>query len=376
MNQMVTPPIGQRDGDWVWDGTRWVCCPESSQPCLPVPCPPFGPPVFSGPAGQPPWYPGANGGVSFGQDFPANPVRGHFFWNGTALYLFDGAAWNLIGGGSAPGGGGVVTPPGSTFPTSPVPGQQFFDGNTLWIWSGSAWIPVGPGAGGISNPNIYSVTTFTSPGNFSFTIPQDVVSTTVFKFHLQGGGGGGGGCPAAAPFSAQGGGGGEYKQFSLIGAAKGLLVSCTVPIGGLGGPAAGGPPGQNGGDASVIIANTNTTIIARGGYGGWGAGTSGTNNSTEGTGGRNGTFSAGSSQAQLVLSVPGGDAHLPSPQDWGNPGGSSFMGEGQPGFDATTGWADTTLARGYGAGGRGAFNDGSTGGSGIQGVMIIERING
>lgn len=374
MNEMVK--IGTRDGDWVWDGTRWVCCPDGSQPCPPVPCPPFGPPVFSGPAGQPPWYPGANGGVTFGQDFPANPVRGHFFWNGTALYLFDGAAWNLIGGGSAPGGGGVVTPPGSTFPPTPVPGQQFFDGTTLWIWSGSAWLAVGPGSGGgIGNPNIYSVTTFTNPGAFTFTIPQDVIATTVFKFHLQGAGGGGGGTPAGGQFSAQGGGGGEYKQISLIGAAKGLLCSCTVGSPGTAGSAAG-TDGGNGGDTSLIIANTNTTIVARGGFGGWGSNNAGTNNSTEGHGGINGTFSVGSSVVQLVLAVPGGDAHLPNPSDWGNPGAGSFLGNPDPSFDNSAGWNDNTNGRGYGSGGRGAFNDSAAGHPGIQGVMIIERING
>ena len=85
-------------GGWVWDGSNWVCDPDCGTG---APCPPFGPPVFSGPAGQPPWYPGANGGVSFGQTFPPNPVRGHLFWDGVTFWLFDGAAWVAVGGSSS-----------------------------------------------------------------------------------------------------------------------------------------------------------------------------------------------------------------------------------------------------------------------------------
>ena len=137
MNNIVPmPPVGTRDGNWIWNGQNWVCDPD----CDDFPRPPhhFGPPVFSGPVNQPPWYPGANGGISFGSQPPPNPVRGHLFWNGTTLFLFDGAAWVSVGGAST----GPVTPPGSTFPTNPAAGQQFFDGTTLWIWDGNAWVPV------------------------------------------------------------------------------------------------------------------------------------------------------------------------------------------------------------------------------------------
>jgi hypothetical protein len=92
---------GTQDGNWIWDGSNWVCDPDcgngGSQPC-----PPFGPPVFSGPTQQPPWYPGANGGVSFGASAPANPVRGHMWWDGKTFWLFDGAAWVAVGGTNTP----------------------------------------------------------------------------------------------------------------------------------------------------------------------------------------------------------------------------------------------------------------------------------
>lgn len=139
----ITPPVGARDGNWVWDGVRWVCEPD----CDDFPRrPPFSilqpggvhSPFFPPPVTQPPWYPGANGGVSFappGQP-PPNPIRGAFWWDGTSLWIFDGAAWDMVGPG------GIITPPGTTFPPNPQPGEQFFDGHTLWIWDGNAWVPV------------------------------------------------------------------------------------------------------------------------------------------------------------------------------------------------------------------------------------------
>jgi hypothetical protein len=133
-SQQGTPTVGQRDGNWVWDGSNWICDPDCS---VPVPLPPFGPPVFSGPVGQPPWYPGANGGVSFGAVAPPNPVRGHMWWDGTTFWLFDGAAWEPIGGAAASGG----TATGSTPPASPFPGQMWFNGSVLFVWDGAAWVP-------------------------------------------------------------------------------------------------------------------------------------------------------------------------------------------------------------------------------------------
>lgn len=332
MNQITRPPfVGQTDGNWTWDGSRWVC----NSGCDDGGFPPFGPPVFSGPAGQPPWYPGANGGVSFGQTFPANPVRGHLFYDGTTLWLFDGAAWV----------GFLVDVP--AIPPTPGPGPS-------------------PGAG------VYSVTTFTTPGTFSFTIPSNSLLTTTYKFHLQAGGGGGGGTPTGSTYAAQGGGGGEYMQVAWVGPPAGTVVQCTVGTPGSAGPTSG--KGGNGGNSSIVVANTNTTIVANGGHGGWGGPPSGTNNSTEGTGGENGVFTPGTGNIFLVLDVPGGDAHLPSPSDWGDPGANSFMGSGQPGFDNSVGWNDTTKAQGYGAGGRGGFNPPQAGGPGMSGVVIVERM--
>jgi hypothetical protein len=128
------PTVGQRDGNWIWNGSNWVCDPDCDGDAG---FPPFGPPVFSGPVAQPPWYPGANGGVSFGATPPPNPVRGHMFWDGTSFWLFDGAAWVPIGGQAASGG----TATGSTPPATPFPGQMWFNGSVLFVWDGAAWVP-------------------------------------------------------------------------------------------------------------------------------------------------------------------------------------------------------------------------------------------
>lgn len=149
MNQMVRlPAIGQRDGDWVWDGSRWVCDADDGPPVCPPPAvcpPPFGPPVFSGPAGQPPWYPGANGAVSFGQTAPANPVRGHFWFDGITLWLFDGATWVGVAMSNTGGGNGttppVTVPSGPNPPFAPTVGGLWFNGTTLFIWDGHQWVP-------------------------------------------------------------------------------------------------------------------------------------------------------------------------------------------------------------------------------------------
>jgi hypothetical protein len=148
---------------WAWDGSSWVCpepCPPSGGGQFPF-CPPPGfpppgcPPWFSG-ANSPPWYPGANAGVSFGATPPPNPVRGHFWWDGTGLAIFDGAVWvnttngaiippgSAIGPGSGGAGGTVVI--SSTAPGNPVPGMQWWDGSQLRVWDGTQWNVIGPGA--------------------------------------------------------------------------------------------------------------------------------------------------------------------------------------------------------------------------------------
>lgn len=94
MNQQVTPMQCDQGG------------------CAIPPWGPFPPPYY-GPQ-QPPWYPGANAGVTFSLEAPANVIRGHFWWNGASLQMFDGVAWVMIGGN------GTLIPPGGGTTPSPV----------------------------------------------------------------------------------------------------------------------------------------------------------------------------------------------------------------------------------------------------------------
>jgi hypothetical protein len=122
------PTVGQRDGNWMWDGTNWVCSPDCGSDAG---CPPFGPPVFSGPVSQPPWYPGANGGVSFGTVAPPNPVRGHLWWDGKVFWLFDGAAWVPFGGTQTAPSMGVTD--GSNAPAGQV--GEYLIGQTTMAYA-------------------------------------------------------------------------------------------------------------------------------------------------------------------------------------------------------------------------------------------------
>lgn len=150
MSPSAMPPQPSQQ-DWVWDGANWVWggCPPFPCPPTPPPCPPAGfptpcPPWFPPPAAQAPWYPGANGGVSFSATPPVNPVRGHFWWNGTTLQLFDGAVWVNIGpgSGSGTGGGSGAAIVSATAPANPALGALWWNGGIMQVWDGTRWNPL------------------------------------------------------------------------------------------------------------------------------------------------------------------------------------------------------------------------------------------
>ena len=161
--QRAMPEVGDQQGGWIWDGTQWVCPPDC---CTPPPCdgspwcpppswpPPGCPPWWSG-ANSPPWYPGANAGVSFSTVAPQNVVRGHFWWDGNVLWLFDGAVWVDVGvagisGGAGATGGATVGP---NPPASPTVGMLWFDGNVLHVWDGAEWAVANNPATGATPPS-------------------------------------------------------------------------------------------------------------------------------------------------------------------------------------------------------------------------------
>lgn len=170
--QMMQP---SPQSGWWWDGSNWVCgdCDNGGGGDLS----PF-PPAFSGPAQQPPWYPGANGGVSFGTNAPQNPVRGHFWWDGATLWIFDGAAWvdsstGVVfpgGGGGSSGASGAGTVVISTSPPgNPQMGAQWWDGTVLRVWDGAQWKIVGPGASAGPVPTTTQTFRITQPTNLNVT---------------------------------------------------------------------------------------------------------------------------------------------------------------------------------------------------------------
>jgi hypothetical protein len=108
-----------------WGGGGCAPCPPApcppqactAQPCPPVACPPCPPPWFGPP--RPPWYPGASGGVSFGTTPPQFPIRGHFWWDGATLHMWDGVEWETIGPASGA--------------DAPVDGKVYGRQNAAWV---------------------------------------------------------------------------------------------------------------------------------------------------------------------------------------------------------------------------------------------------
>jgi len=132
--------------------------------------------------------------VSFGTTPPPNPVRGHFWFDGTGLAIFDGAAWvntttlkivppgTSIGGGT-PGGGGTTPGQGTviisaTAPGNPVAGMQWWDGSQLRMWDGTVWQVIGPGAAVGPVPTTSQVFRIGLPNDV--TIPADAYTIVPF----------------------------------------------------------------------------------------------------------------------------------------------------------------------------------------------------
>lgn len=341
MNEMVRsrgtmPQVGDRSGDWVWNGQAWVCDPDDiCPPCPPVrpPCPPvqavtpafFPPPVFSGPTQQPPWYPGANGGVSFGQVAPPNPVRGHFWWNGTILQMFDGAAWVTIG------------------PTQAGTGT--------------------PGAAGVS-PTAIRLFTVNSVYNVPLTLVKAIVEVI-------GGGGGGGGVSGGGGFNATGGGGGSGGYSRRLLTAAQMAPSQLINIGAGGTPGSPNSPGGAGGDSSF-----GSLVVAKGGLGGQfsavgriqvgGGGAGGPS-----TGGVGDFVGGGDPGGNGYWMIAGGGASFDG--DSGE-GGSSTFGGGAVGASYMVADSNGIDATNYGSGGSGGAGSGGgqmNGGRGAPGVCVV-----
>lgn len=165
MNNLVRMPRGGTPVPQDWDCST----PGGGSPpgCAPPGWPPPGcPPWYSG-MNSPPWYPGANAGVSFGTTAPVNPIRGHFWWDGVNLWLFDGAMWVSVGGSGGVGGVGVIISP--TPPPTPANGAQWWNGTVLYVWDGTTWNAIGPGQGAGPVPTMTAVLAVAQPSQLTVT---------------------------------------------------------------------------------------------------------------------------------------------------------------------------------------------------------------
>ena len=206
--------------------------------------------------------------------------------------------------------------------------------------------------------------------------------TTHIRVTCIGGGGGGGGCQSngSSVAAAPGGNGGEWSQSWIDIATLSLSpleVSLTIGAAGSGNSNA---DGDDGGDTTYT--DGTNTIIAKGGKGGAAGSASTVGVIYEPT------TPVNNSHGQVNRgSEPGHIGFLNNISSWftgvGGAGGNSPMGVGGlvvSGFNTGAQKEDGNDGTGYGAGGSGCYSIGgssvnATGGSGTQGVIIIEEFS-
>jgi hypothetical protein len=119
-----------------------------------------------------------------------------------------------------------------------------------------------------------------SPGPYTLTVPSGV---TLMRARGAGSGGGGPSMGGGA------GGNGVYQDWVTISVSPGEILTITVGIGGNGGAAVGGPPGNNGsnGTASTITGSVSGSLFTadygRGGVYSGAAGANGTRSGSRGS---------------------------------------------------------------------------------------------
>ena len=356
-------------------------------------------------------------------NFPSSPTNGQ---------LFNGFVWDASAGVWKKQNS-IKFSVGATPPVSPLPGDGWFDSDTgttavyyndgsssQWVELGNATAlgPTGPtGAQGATGPTgpigptgaSYSVDTIDSLTDVVITSPQagqkliyngtNWVNLTGYVFvqtlyytanntfvkanypwlrairvKAIGGGGGGGGAIAtgASQFAAGGGGsGGDYVEtfFTNI---TGMGSTLDIIIG----------TGANGSTGSAVAGSGGTTqlggiVLAGGGTGGTGGAVQTAFSTTQGGAGSTAASPWISGQTLTVPGAPGSPGIAGGTANSavaGGIGGASFLASGGPSVSAGSNGAN---GLGYGAGGGGATNPPSqatarTGGSGIQGILIVE----
>lgn len=217
---------------------------------------------------------------------------------------------------------------------------------------------------------------YSTPGNYSVTVPAGKTTMRVTVIGGGGGGGGGGGRQDNGAFAGGGGGGGGAGT-SVTGTytmTAGATVNITVGAGGAGGGAGAwfGSGAGSSGSASSISASGLATISASGGGGGGGGCAPGSSYGSSSLGGSGGSI--GGQAGTAGYSNYRGD---PTGACLGGAGGSSAYGSGGPMTGPNAAGSNGTRGGG-GSGGGGETGLGwvnNAGGSGGNGYVLIEFFN-
>jgi hypothetical protein len=232
---------------------------------------------------------------------------------------------------------------------APVEGMLAYlqDSNTIQAYNASAWVTVANA--GTAAYNLVQTLYYTSSGTFT---KADYTWLRAIKVKCQGAGGGGSGSPTSGTGCNPAGGGGGYAE-SFITDISGLASSVTVTRGAGGAAGAAGADGAAGGNSSfgtVVIGNgSSATDLSnvRGGLGGAGTG-------------------------DLIVRGGGGQGFLPGGQS-SSQGGGAFLGASNAAqYSNITRTGDNGVLYGGGANGgmRAATN--ASGGTGANGIVIVE----
>jgi hypothetical protein len=235
--------------------------------------------------------------------FPPNPCRGHFLWDGSALWIWDGVGWQRVGP-EAPGAAGI--------PEAPIDGNLYGRENAGWTI-----VPAPTPASRVS-VSYYS-------SSASIIIPVGVVQCLV---QMWGASGGSGGINANAASGATGAGG--YLEKFLSGLTAGNTFNYVQGVGGTGGSSGAG----SGGAGTVTTLSSGSQSIAtltcnasNGSTGATGTGGFGYTAGTPGGTASGGDFNLqGQAGAQYVLASPATPAGVEQ-----IPGGATMMSRGADG---------------------------------------------
>jgi hypothetical protein len=207
--------------------------------------------------------------VSFGATPPQFPIRGHFFWDGVTLFMWDGVEWQDIGPTAPSAGGGGIT-------DAPTDGQIYARQSGQWV--------VIPQA--IQRLMVGYYTT-----SQVITIPAGASQGLVQMWGATGGSGG------VTNGESAGSGAGGYLEKLLTGITPGLTINYTQGTGGTAGAAAGA---GGAGTPTTLVSGTQTIGTL-------------TCNSSTGSGGSTGPTPG---QGSIGGSATGGDVNIQGGGTW------------------------------------------------------------